>query len=147
MRLRNIIISEKGKPSPNNSDNCTGTCAGRNTQHIGVGQIISCHRLEYESAKGQSHAAKGGENGAGMRICHKIMEEAVSAGRPVLIKAETSERISDNGTFVEPKRTERIMLAMRKTASMVKRAERLNRLSANFLFMDTSNIRNYINKD
>ena len=60
----------------------------------------------------------------GMRICHKIMEEAVSAGRPVLIKAETSERISDNGTFVEPKRTERIMLAMRKTASMVKRAEK-----------------------
>ena len=83
----------------------------------------------------------------GMRICHKIMEEAVSAGRPVLIKAETSERISDNGTFVEPKRTERIMLAMRKTASMVKRAERLSRLSADFLFMDTSNIRNYINKD
>lgn len=60
------------------------------------------------------------------------MEEAVSAGRPVLIKAETSERISDNGTFVEPKRTERIMLAMRKTASMVKRAERLSRLFADF---------------
>ncbi|MFR6110471.1 MAG: hypothetical protein ACLUIQ_02965 [Dialister invisus] len=51
--------------------------------------------------------------------------------RPVLIKAETSERISDNGTFVEPKRR-RIMLAMRKTASMVKRAERLSRLFADF---------------
>ena len=39
------------------------------------------------------------------------------------------------------------MLAMRKTASMVKRAERLSRLFADFLFMDTSNIRHYINKD